>query len=157
MSAANVQLIVDHRGAGNIVGDHAQTVGLIGAWTFSDLAAADEADGGGRFGVDGGGSIGNVNRFLGLGDSQRNVYASITTGAEDKLLLCRRKPLKFHGHAVFAERHGVEMKLSGIGADDGLRPGRVGGTQRYLRPLHRAMLGVVDKAANCSENGGEGS
>ena len=37
MSAANVELVVDHVRAGNVVGDHRQTVGLIGAGSFAQF------------------------------------------------------------------------------------------------------------------------
>ena len=42
MSPANVELIVNHVRAGNIVGDHGHTVGLISAGSRRDLLPADD-------------------------------------------------------------------------------------------------------------------
>ena len=64
MPAADVELVVDHVGAGRVVGDHGQAVGIVGAGSLRDLLAADHAGGGGRLGVHGASLIGDLDRFL---------------------------------------------------------------------------------------------
>ena len=77
MSAANVELIVDHVRAGHVVGDHAQTVGLVGARRLRNLLPADQRSGRRRLGVDGCGCFLDFNRLLGLGDSKGKVEAGV--------------------------------------------------------------------------------
>ena len=43
VSAANVKLIMDQVSAGCVVRDHVQAVGLVGAWSLSNLLSADHA------------------------------------------------------------------------------------------------------------------
>src|SRR5437762_12599941 len=79
MSAADVQLVVDHIGAGDIVRDHAQANGLVGARSFRNLLATNQACGRGGFRIHGYRSIRDFNSFFGLGNRERKMYASVST------------------------------------------------------------------------------
>src|ERR1019366_4257029 len=53
MAAAEVEHVVGHVGAGDVVGDHGHRIGVVGAWGQGDVGAVDER--GGCGGVDAGG------------------------------------------------------------------------------------------------------
>ena len=85
------------------------------------------------------------------------MESGIAAGAEDEFLLLRGEALEFDGDGVFAEGDSFETKFAGVSAGDGLRPGGVCRVQRDLRPLHRAVLRIVDQTADRPEDCGEGS
>ena len=48
------------------------------------------------------------------------------------------------------------MKFAGVVTGDRFGPCGIGRMQSHLRPLHRAVLRIMNKAADCSEDGGKG-
>src|SRR5262249_37626609 len=68
MAAPDVELIVNHVGAGSVCGDEVEAVGAGCAWGFRDRLAA-HADGSGRgCGVDGLRGLANLDAFGNTGD-----------------------------------------------------------------------------------------
>ena len=61
--AANVQLVMNHVGAWNVIGDHCQAAGPVGAGSLRNLLAADNVRGRGRLRVHSRRRLGHLHRF----------------------------------------------------------------------------------------------
>ena len=74
----DVEHVVGHVGAGNVVGDHLHAEGAAGAGSLVDLGAGDERGGGGRVGGHGC-AFGAVHQdgLVGAGDVERDVQDGI--------------------------------------------------------------------------------
>src|ERR1700722_1149929 len=148
VAAADVELVVSEIGAGNVVGDHGETVGAIRAGSLFDIETADQSGGSSGIGGSGFGRARDVHRFFIRGDAQGKMEDGLRSGIHYKVL---RGLIESGGHdcdRVFAERNAVEGKLAG-----GIRIG-AGGPLRRLRAQHDhgilygTVLGIVDDAAD---------
>src|SRR6266550_544269 len=64
VSATDVKLVVDHIRAGSVIGNHGQTVGLVGAWSLGNLLTADHAGGSRGFRINCRRSVNDLDGFF---------------------------------------------------------------------------------------------
>jgi hypothetical protein len=95
--APDVELVVDHIGAGNVIRDHAQAVGLIGARSLRNLLSAHQGCCRRGLGIHSDGFVLDLNRLFGLGNRKRKVGADIAARTEDEFLLFPGEASQFNG------------------------------------------------------------
>ncbi len=78
VSTAYMELVVDHVRARNIIGDHVQAVGLIGARSLRDLAPRHQGGGRRRLSIDLRGCVLDFDRLFRLRHGQRKVRSGLT-------------------------------------------------------------------------------
>jgi len=154
VSTPDVKLVVDHVGAGNIIRDHGQTVGLVGAWSLGNLFAADYARGSGGFGIDRRRSVNDLDGFFAFGDSEREVQAGIAARSKRESLLLGSESGDLDCDCVSAERHGVEVEFAGAVRGGGLSPIGSFSPEDDPATLDGTVLRIVDQAADGAEDGG---
>ena len=154
VSTTDVKLVVYHIRAGNVIGDHGQTVGLVRTGSLGNLLTADYAGSSGRFGIDSGRSVDDLDGFLAFGDSERKVQARVAAGCEHEPLLLGSESGDFDCNCVGAQRYGVEMEFAGAVRSSGLSP--IGSFSADDNPatLDGPMLRIVDQTADSAEDGG---
>ncbi len=155
MPAAHVQLVMDHVGTGNEVGDHGHAVALVGAGRALDVLAADEGgrrcgDGHRRFGRrrDGHGLQRRARTELHVGDRRGTRGHRHFLGPGRKIGLRDRED-------IVAQRHAHEGELAAGIAGGALSPIGRGRLQFHCSLRNRQMLRVVHDTAHAAHVRGQ--
>ncbi len=158
VAAAHVEHVVRDVGAGDVVGDHGQAVGAVGAGSALDVEAADEGGGSGGVGGDDRGRGGDDDFFIRRGHLQLKVNDRHSSRDDGDILCSLREALTGDADGILAERHGVELEFAGGVGGDALRPLRRFRFEHHHGVLNRTMLRIVhdaaDRAVNIGERGG---
>ena len=152
MPPAHVQLVVREIGSRHIVGDHRQAVGSRGAGCFRDFLAIHERRGRYRFALYRTGVCSHRHRLILLGQMQLKVQYRRAAGQHGNLLHLRHKAGVRYRHLIFAEWHGVEMKIAVNVALRGDREIGVLPLQHCLNARHGPVLRIVHHAAHRPEH-----
>ena len=154
MSAAHVKLIVRHPRSRNVIGDRGQTVAQVRARGHRDFVAAD--DGGGRhlLRVHGQSALRDGDLLAARSDHELEMQNGSASRRDHDLLDGRREAILAHRHEVRSYREGSRFEASiGVGGEL-LRVVRAAGLHHHFRSLDRAMVGIVNHAADRPENRG---
>src|SRR5712691_842554 len=157
VAAANVELIVSEVRAGNVVGDHREAVGARGAWSVLNFRTVDKAGGSGRGGLCRGGIRGHSYGLSLRSQVQLEMQNRSRAGEHGYVLLLRGERRAGNADGIVSERDSIEMKLAvpiGLGGPGVIRSF---GPQDDLSVRDRAVLWIVNDAADGAEDRGERS
>src|SRR6202011_5397777 len=107
MAAAKMELIVRHVRAGNVVGDHLQAVGAVGAGSGGDGLAVDQSCGSRSFGGGRFGGGGDDRCLRDRSEFEREVQDRRSVGNNGDVLLRGLKSRTADFNYVFADGNGV--------------------------------------------------
>src|SRR5712672_1193593 len=113
VAAADVELVVREVSAGNVVGDHGETVGARGTGSVFDVETAHQSDGSGGVSGSGFGDSGDVDDLLVRGHVQRKMQDGLRSGTHSNVLRSLIEGGSGHGYGVIAERDAIENELAG--------------------------------------------
>src|SRR5262249_58446314 len=81
MASANVQLVVDDVGAGDVIRDHGDAVASRGAGSFGNLTTIDDGGGSRGIRINAFESVPHLDRLVRLGNAEREVQTGLSAGA----------------------------------------------------------------------------
>ena len=148
MPAANMEQIMHHVCAGDVIRNHRKTIGLVGAGRRGDLLPADYTLRGGRLRIDRRRSVSDFDGLSGLCDRQREMQTGVAARSHRKLLRLSRKAGEFNCNPIISQRHTVEAKLACVVGNGGFIPIRSCRAQSDLRALDGPVLRIVNESAD---------
>lgn len=155
MATTDVELIVNEICAGRVCRDEVKAVGAGGAGCFGDGLAAYGDGIGRRARVNGLGGFADQDAFGDACDIEREMAQRRRVGSDGEVSQVLAEAVVGDCDGVVAGGYGIHLKFTFVAGDGFAFPIGLFGLQDEMRTCDRAVLNVMNNAANCSENSGE--